>query len=175
MMKIPVPALACALLLAVIAFSPATQSPAIAGGESLERILAAKDWLNSTPTQSLVHGKVVLVDFYTFECYNCKNVEPNLRALYRNKPRSELVILGVHSPETPVERDRGELIASLKEQGVVWPVAVDNDFAVWNAYGVAAWPTQMIFDRSGTLRKTVVGDSQDDVVNATIDQLIREQ
>jgi len=171
----PTRALICALLLATCALCPGIRSQASESVATLDRLLQAKDWLNHAPTSSLVRGKVVLVDFYTFECYNCKNVEPNLRALYRDKPRSGLVILSVHSPETPVERDRGELITSLKDQGVVWPVAVDNDFAIWNAYGVTAWPTQMIFDRSGTLRKTVVGDSQDDVVNAAVDELIREK
>ena len=144
-------------------------------GPTLQRALAAGDWLNQRPTADSVRGKVVVLEFYTFGCFNCKNVQPNLRALYRDKSRGDLVILSVHSPETALERDRGNLLASLKEQGVCWPVAVDNDFAIWNAYGVNAWPTQMIFDRSGHLRKTVVGDSQDDLVDATVDRLIRER
>ena len=162
---------AAVLVAALSAFAPALGAPAV----TLTHVLAAKDWLNSTPTPRLVRGKVVVLDFYTFECFNCKNVQPNLRALNRDKSRSDLVILSVHSPETAVERDRANLIASLKEQDVTWPVAVDNDFALWNAYGVTAWPTQMIFDRSGHLRKTVVGDSQDETVDATIEQLIRER
>lgn len=142
---------------------------------SLDRVLSATDWLNAKPTPQLVRGKVVVLDFYTFECHNCKNTEPNLRALYRDKPRADLVILSVHSPETSYERNRDNLVSSLKNQGIAWPVAVDNDFAIWNSYGIQAWPTQMIFDRSGHLRKTVVGDSQDAEVNAAIDGLIREK
>lgn len=142
---------------------------------TLQRVLAATDWLNSKPTSQVVRGKVVVLDFYTFGCINCKHTQPNLRALYRDKSRNDLVILSVHSPETSVERSRENLLASLKDQGVVWPVAVDNDYAIWNAYNVTAWPTQMIFDRAGHLRKTIVGDSQDDVVDATIDSLIRER
>jgi thiol-disulfide isomerase/thioredoxin len=142
---------------------------------SLTTVLGATDWLNGRPTAASVRGKVVLLDFYTFGCYNCKNVEPNLRALYKDKPRSELVILSVHSPETPLEHSRRALIESFSEQGISWPVAIDNDFAIWNAYGVNAWPTQMIFDRRGMLRKTIVGDSQDASVNAAIDELLRER
>lgn len=142
---------------------------------TLNRVLAATDWLNTRPTASLLRGKVVLLDFYTFNCFNCQNTQPNLRALYRTKSRSDLVILSVHSPETDVERDRSNFIASLKEQNIMWPVAVDNDFAIWRAYGVQAWPTQMIFDRAGQLRKTIVGDSQDQIVNAAVDQLIAEK
>jgi thiol-disulfide isomerase/thioredoxin len=142
---------------------------------TLSRVLAAPDWLNGRPTAADVRGKVVLLDFYTFECYNCKNVEPNLRALYKQLPRSELVILSVHTPETSFEHERHALIESFGEQGVVWPVAIDNDFAIWNAYGVSAWPTQMIFDHRGVLRKTVVGDSQDAVVDETIKRLVAEK
>lgn len=149
--------------------------PARAQTATLSHVLAGSTWLNATPTQQLVRGKVVLLDFYTFGCFNCKNVQPNLRALYRDKSRADLIILSVHSPETAIEQNRDNLLASMKDQGIVWPVAVDNDFSIWNAYGVSAWPTQMIFDRSGRLRKTVVGDSQDAAVDATVDELIREK
>jgi thiol-disulfide isomerase/thioredoxin len=142
---------------------------------TLEKVLAATDWLNGRPSAPAIRGKVVLLDFYTFDCYNCKNTEPNLRALYRSKSRMDLVILGVHSPETEMERNRNNLIESLKEQGIVWPVAVDNDFALWQAYGVNAWPTQMIFTRAGTLAKVIVGDSQDQAVDAEIDRLIAQK
>jgi thiol-disulfide isomerase/thioredoxin len=152
-----------------------TVSQAHAQSMNLQRVLAATDWLNSKPTPQIVRGKVVLLDFYTFGCINCKHVQPNLRALYRDKSRNDLVILSVHSPETSFERSRENLIASLKDQGVLWPVAVDNDFAIWNAYNVTAWPTQMIFDRAGNLRKTIVGEGQDGDVDSTIDGLIAER
>ncbi len=148
---------------------------AIAAATSLGQVLAAPDWLNGKPTPQMVRGKVVLVDFYTFNCFNCQNVEPNLRKLYKDQPRGNLIILGVHSPETDMEHNRSNLASSLKSQDIQWPVAVDNNFTIWNAYGITAWPTQMIFDRSGHLRKTVVGDSQDEQVDATIDQLIHNQ
>ena len=138
----------------------------------LGALLGAHDWLNGRPTAGDVHGKVVLVDFYTFDCINCKHVEPNLRRLYHDTSRNDLVIVSVHSPETPYEHDRTNLIASAKEQGVAWPIAVDNDFAIWNAYGVSAWPTQLIFDRRGRLVRTIVGEGQDDDVNSTVNDLI---
>lgn len=163
------------VLTLAIAAATTFGAPARATSVTLDRVLTANDWLNGRPSTQSVRGKVVVLDFYTFGCFNCKNTEPNLRALYREKPRADLIILSVHSPETSIEKNRDNLIASLKEQGIAWPVAVDNDFAIWNAYGIQAWPTQMIFDRSGQLRKTVVGDSQDDAVDAAVDQLIREK
>ena len=151
--------------------------PASAGASttSLDAVLSSTDWLNGRLTSSDVRGKVVLVDFYTFECINCQHVEPNLRKLYRDTQRDDLVIIGVHSPETPYERDRVNLKASFASQGVAWPVVVDNSFDVWNAYGVQAWPTELIFDRHGKLRQMIVGEGQDDEVDATVNKLIAER
>jgi hypothetical protein len=80
----------------------------------------------------------------------------------------------VHAPETSFERDRGNVVRELARQGVVWPVALDNSFHVWNALANEYWPTQYIFDRHGALRKTVVGEGQDAVVDSTVQALIAE-
>jgi thiol-disulfide isomerase/thioredoxin len=136
-------------------------------------LLAHGDWLKVRPSAADLAGKVVVVDIFTFECFNCKNVTPNLRALYRRHD-PHLAIVGIHTPETPYEADRKNVAENLPQLGVVWPVAIDNDHALWNAYDTEAWPTQLIFDKHGTLRKTVVGDSQDDTVNATVNALLAE-
>lgn len=150
-------------------------APASAAQSDLRPVLAASEWLNGQPSARDLAGKVVLVDVYTFACINCKHVQPNLRALYRDKSRRDLVIIGVHSPETPFEKVRSNLQSALAAQGVRWPVAVDNDFSIWNQYGVSAWPTQLVFDRHGKLRATIVGDSQDAEVDAAVDKLIAER
>jgi thiol-disulfide isomerase/thioredoxin len=139
---------------------------------NLEALLAAHDWLNGQPNAQTLRGKVVLVDFYTFDCINCKHVQPTLRELYRQYSRSDLAVIAVHSPETSHERSRTALLASMQQQGVAWPVAVDNNFAVWNAYGIEAWPTQLIFDRAGTLRGTIVGEGRDDEVRGLVGRLV---
>ncbi|MGP6156356.1 MAG: thioredoxin-like domain-containing protein [Vulcanimicrobiaceae bacterium] len=140
---------------------------------SLDTVLSAKDWLNGTPSRETLKGKVVLVDVFTFDCYNCRNITPNLRTLSRSQ-REGLAIVGIHSPETSFEHDRNEVVSHLGTLGVTWPVAVDNDFALWKSYNIEYWPTQMIFDRRGKLRKVVIGDSQDSTVDATITALLRE-
>jgi thiol-disulfide isomerase/thioredoxin len=163
-MEIDMPSLIAAALSAMIASVP-----------SLAPALHASDWVNGRVTGAQTSGKVVLLDFYTFGCINCKHTEPNLRSLYAATSRADLVILSVHSPETPYEHDRANLIASLSDQGIKWPVIVDNDFAVWNAFGVSAWPTQMIFDRHGVLQKTVVGEGSDAEINAEVAKLIAQR
>lgn len=81
----------------------------------------------------------------------------------------------IHAPETPYERDRSNVVANLERQRIVWPVAIVNDFRLWRAFGVDACPTQFVFDRHGVLRKRVVGDSQDALVDATIERLLAEK
>jgi thiol-disulfide isomerase/thioredoxin len=144
-----------------------------ADAPSLAPLLSHTDWLKTRVSSADLRGKVVLVDVFTFGCYNCANVRPNLQALYKKRGK-DVEIIGVHTPETPYERERSNVVANLAKQGVVWPVAIDNDQTLWNAFGVDAWPTQLIFDRHGTLRKTIVGDSQDADVDAEIDKLIAE-
>ena len=91
-------ALIAGAVLAAPAAAPAQDGP------SLTPIISSTDWLNGRPDKAELKGRVVLVDFYTFDCINCKHVEPNLRKLYGDTPRHDLVIIGVHSPETPFER-----------------------------------------------------------------------
>ena len=146
-------------------------APATAG-PSLGPVLHAADWLNGRPE---VSGKVVVVDVFTVDCFNCRNVVPALRGLYASERPKGLEIIGIHSPETLAEKQRGYVAENLRAQGIRWPVAVDNSFSLWNAYGVDAWPTQLFFDRHGRLRKTIVGDSQDDLVRKTVETLLAER
>ena len=163
-------AVALALTLAVVARGGSMTGAA--APRNLDALLAARDWLNGQPNAQALRGKVVLVDFYTFDCINCKHVQPTLRELYRQYPRSEVAIIAVHSPETMHERSRSALLSSMQQQGVAWPVAIDNNFALWNAYAIEAWPTQLIFDRAGTLRGTIVGEGRDDEVRGLVARLV---
>ncbi|MBV8638248.1 MAG: redoxin domain-containing protein [Candidatus Eremiobacteraeota bacterium] len=141
---------------------------------SLTPVLRAPEWLNTPARQSDVAGKVVVLDVFTVDCFNCRNVVPTLRRLYADDRAKGLEIIGIHSPETPAEKQRGYVAENLRAQGIRWPVAVDNSFALWNAYAVDAWPTQLFFDRHGRLRKVIVGDSQDDLVRTTVEALLKE-
>jgi thiol-disulfide isomerase/thioredoxin len=152
----------------------ASAAPAPAGTTLAPVYAATQGWLNGKLTPAETAGKVVIVDVFTFDCYNCKNVVPNLRAL-NAKQAGDLVIVGIHSPETPFETNRANVVANLKTQGITWPVAIDNSFAIWHAYGVDAWPTQLFFDRTGKLRATIVGDSQDDAVDRIVQKLLAEK
>jgi thiol-disulfide isomerase/thioredoxin len=160
-------------LLATVALPAHAEESTVPAGASLDTLFTAKNWLNGEPGLSDLHGKVVLVDVFTFDCFNCQNITPNLRALAARK-HDDLAIIGIHTPETPIEHEHSEVVSHLAKLGVTWPVAIDNEFALWNAYHIEYWPTQMLFDRRGKLRKVIIGDSQDATVNAAVNTLLRE-
>ena len=163
----------CAAISATL-LAGATPARSAASGTTLDPVAGYADWIGTRADAPALHGKVVIVDVFTFGCYNCKNITPNLRALHKSHPDG-LEIVGIHTPETSYERDRKNVVANLATLGIVWPVAVDNDHKLWDAYNIEYWPTQLIFDKHGVLRKTVVGDSQDDVVDATVATLLAER
>ena len=161
-----------ALAALVISIAPLPVRAAAAGTTGLAAVLSAQNWIDGRATAAALEGKVVVLDVFTVDCYNCQNVVPTLRELYAKDRSRGLAVIGIHAPETPAERDRSYVEAALARQGIVWPVAVDNAFTLWNAYGVQAWPTQLIFDRRGRLVRTVVGDSQDALVRTTVESLL---
>ncbi|MFZ1019051.1 MAG: redoxin family protein [Candidatus Cybelea sp.] len=163
------------LALTILVAAAATISAdASAGQKTLVPLYFATQWINGRVTAPDLAGRVVVLDIFTVDCSNCQNVVPALRTLNVKDHARGLRIVGIHAPETPAERGRAYVEQSLARQGIVWPVAIDNDFALWKAYGADAWPTQLFFDRHGQLRKVIVGDLQDDAVRATVESLLRE-
>lgn len=92
------------------------------------------NWQNSGPlTIASLRGKVVLVNFWTYDCVNCVNTLPHVTKLYAKYKDKGLVIVGVHTPEFPFERSLSNVQAALKRHGITYPVAQDNNYATWNA------------------------------------------
>jgi thiol-disulfide isomerase/thioredoxin len=135
----------------------------------------AQQWIGLRPTPTSYTGRVVIVDIFTFDCINCKHIVPGLRSLRVHYPTKDLLIVGIHTPETPFEHERTNVVQALAAQGISWPVAIDNDEKLWNAYRAEYWPTQLIFDRRGRLRKTVIGEGQDAEVSSTVAELVGER
>ncbi len=142
---------------------------------TLDPVFGARDWIGGAVHRADLAGKVVVLDIFTVDCINCRNVVPTLRSLYAADRGKGLAVIGIHAPETPVEQQRPYVVENLRRQGITWPVAVDNAFSLWSAYGVDAWPTQLFFDRHGRLRNVIVGDSQDGAVRATVEALLSEK
>jgi cytochrome c biogenesis protein CcdA/thiol-disulfide isomerase/thioredoxin len=129
------------------------------------------DWLNSTPVSITdLRGKVVLVDFWTYSCINCLRTLPHLRAWYAAYHARGLEIVGVHTPEFAFEHVLGNVRKATHELGVTWPVALDNKYATWNAYGNQYWPAEYLVDRRGHVRRAHFGEGEYD----KSEQLIRK-
>ncbi len=165
----------CVMWLSLLFATAVLGGTAHAAATSYAPVLGASDWLNGRVGAADLRGKVVIVDVFTFDCINCKHVTPNLQRLHAEQSRDDLAIIGVHAPETAYEGERRNVVRELARQGVVWPVALDPSLQIWKALDNEYWPTQYIFDRHGALRRTIVGEGQDDVVDATVRALIAER
>ena len=146
----------------------------LAAATTLAPVLGAAPWANA-PGPPATANRVTVVDVFTFECINCKHVTPELQKLSRTYDERDLAIIGVHAPELPEEKVHANVVQGLKDQNVTWPVVFDDTFRVWNAYGVDAWPTQLIFDRHGKLRATYVGEGYDAQIDRTVRALVAER
>ncbi|HET6974948.1 MAG TPA: redoxin domain-containing protein [Pyrinomonadaceae bacterium] len=137
--------------------------------------ISSGTWINSEPlTLKSLRGRVVIVDFWTFACYNCRNAVPavkNWDARYRSQG---LTVIGVHSPELDTERNVDNLRHEIAELGITFPVVTDNDFSTWNAYRVNAWPTWFVIDKQGRIRWQHVGEGAYDQTEELIKQLLAE-
>jgi thiol-disulfide isomerase/thioredoxin len=130
-------------------------------------------WLNSAPlTITGLRGKVVLVDFWTYGCYNCVNTLPRVTRLYDVYRNRGFVVVGVHTPEFPFERSTSNVEAALKRHGIHYPVAQDNEFATWNAYRNQYWPAQYIVDQNGKIVFEHAGEGQYDEMERVVKRLL---
>lgn len=132
-------------------------------------------WFNSKPlTLAQLRGKVVIVDFWTFACYNCQNTMPHVRALYDKYHSQGLEIVGVHTPELSFERVPANIQSAAKEQGVIWPIAFDPNYSTWNAYQNRYWPAFYFIDANGHIRYEHFGEGNYDYHDKVVAQLLSE-
>jgi cytochrome c biogenesis protein CcdA/thiol-disulfide isomerase/thioredoxin len=130
-------------------------------------------WINGPKLNlSRLRGKVVLLDFWTYSCINCLRTLPYLEkwdGLYR---KEGLVILGVHTPEFAFEHDLGNVKRAVRDLGVRYPVALDNDYRTWTAYGNRAWPAHYLIDQTGRVREIHIGEGDYDRTERNIRLLL---
>jgi thiol-disulfide isomerase/thioredoxin len=119
----------------------------------------ATTWLNTDPlTPADLAGKVVVVDFWTYTCINWLRTLPYLRAWAGTYADHGLVVVGVHTPEFGVEHDVDNVRRAVRDMGIEYPVAVDNDYAVWDAFANQYWPALYIADADGRIRHHHFGE-----------------
>jgi cytochrome c biogenesis protein CcdA/thiol-disulfide isomerase/thioredoxin len=135
----------------------------------------ATEWLNSPPlTADALRGRVVVIDFWTYSCINCLRALPYVRAWYEKYRDKGLVVIGIHAPEFAFEKDLKNVRREVKALGVTYPVAVDNDYKLWRAFGNEYWPAHYFVDAGGNIRHTHFGEGEYDESERVIQQLLAE-
>lgn len=135
----------------------------------------AVQWLNSSPLDAqALKGKVVLVDFWTYSCINCLRTLPYLKAWAEKYRDQGLVVIGVHAPEFAFERNVGNVSKAMKDLGINYPVAIDNEFRIWRAFNNEYWPAHYFADAQGRIRYHHFGEGAYAESERVIQQLLRE-
>jgi cytochrome c biogenesis protein CcdA/thiol-disulfide isomerase/thioredoxin len=141
----------------------------------LPALTGAVAWLNTPPlTPESLRGKVVLVDFWTYSCINCLRTLPYVRAWAAKYKDYGLVVLGVHTPEFAFEKSLDNVRRAVKDLGITYPVAVDNNYAVWGAFYNNYWPADYFVDAQGQIRAHAFGEGDYDKSEHLIQTLLTQ-
>jgi thiol-disulfide isomerase/thioredoxin len=149
--------------------------PRVGSAGELSSLASATTWLNSPPlTPADLRGKVVLIDFWTYTCVNWLRTLPYVRAWAAKYKDRGLVVVGVHAPEFRFEKDLDNVRRAAKAMRVDWPVAVDNDHAVWRGFHNDAWPALYFVDAQGRVRRRQLGEGAYDEAERFLQTLLAE-
>lgn len=142
--------------------------------------ITERTWLNSKPLQLAdLNGQVVLVEFWTYGCYNCRNVEPYIKKWYQRYHAQGLQIVAVHSPEFAHEKKLANVRDYVRKRDIRYPVVLDNEFRIWNAWSNRYWPVIYLVDRQGRLRYRHIGEGAyrqtDRMIRELLAEVVEEQ
>lgn len=160
------PATAPVKLQAVVMTEPSSQLPSLSGGTG---------WVNGDPvTSDSLRGKVVLIDFWTWDCINCQHTLPHVRDWAKKYQAQGLVVIGVHTPEYPWEKPLASVQKAVTKWQLPYRVVTDNNYKIWNTFGNQYWPAHYYFDAKGQLRYTSFGEGNYEQQEKVIQQLLKE-
>jgi thiol-disulfide isomerase/thioredoxin len=157
----------------MMTMGPSGQDPALSA--PLASVLTAQKWINTEPLRpENLRRKVTLVNFWTFTCVNWLRTFPYVRAWAEKYKDRGLVVIGVHTPEFNVEKDFANVTRAAASLGVGYPVAIDNDYAIWRAFDNYAWPALYFIDTDGRVRHQVLGEGHYEQSERWIQELLSE-
>ena len=165
------------LLLALLTCAPTlAQAPSFIADPEYPALdfPADVDWLNIAAPLTFedLRGKAVVLDFWTYGCINCVRTLPHVVDLYEKYKDKGLVVIGVHAPEFPYEKSTSSVASALKRHHITYPVAQDNYFRTWKAYGNQYWPAQYIVDQHGKIVFEHAGEGAYDTIEQTVRGLL---
>lgn len=138
---------------------------------------ASFEWLNAKGPLSLgkqLKGQVVVLDFWTYCCINCMHVLPDLEYIEAKYADDPVVVIGVHSAKFDNEREAEQIGKAIARYRIGHPVIVDQEFGLWNLYGVRAWPTLVFIDTAGRIAGAVSGENKRDLIDSVVAELLKE-
>jgi cytochrome c biogenesis protein CcdA/thiol-disulfide isomerase/thioredoxin len=154
---------------------PAVQSEELPVEGVVPSLSGAVAWVNSPPlTAEGLKGKVVLIDFWTYSCINCLRAIPYVRAWAEKYKDQGLVVIGVHAPEFAFEKNTDNVKKAVSNLKIGYPVAIDNDYAIWRAFNNQYWPAHYFIDAEGRIRHHQFGEGDYDGSERVIQQLLAE-
>ncbi len=167
-------ALAVVVLLSAVTAAAQHPDDAFAGQKAPR--LKSSEWINTAPlTLEELRGKVVLIDFWAYDCPECAKTMPHLKEMHAKYARQGLVIIGVHTPRIDYEKDVDQVRLSVKEKGIEYPVTIDNEYLTWSDYLCAAWPTHFVVDKDGTIQLSHTGIGRYEDTEKMIQKLLADK
>jgi thiol-disulfide isomerase/thioredoxin len=156
-----------------ILFTGIVVGSSLVSGASTLPAFKPERWVNSAPlTAAGLRGKVVLVDFWEYTCINWIRTLPFIKAWNREYGALGLVVVGVHAPEFEFGKRAENIDRGIRDHGLTYPIAIDNQFAIWRALGNDAWPAKYLFDSQGRLVKRWAGEGHYDEIESEIRRLL---
>ncbi|KPG92465.1 MULTISPECIES: cytochrome c biogenesis protein DipZ [Pseudomonas] len=150
-------------------------SPMEEGKGAMPSLSGAVQWLNSPELNAeSLRGKVVLVDFWTYDCINCQHTLPYVKDWAKKYEKDGLVVIGVHTPEYGYERIIDNVRDQVKKLGITYPVAIDNNYAIWRNFDNQYWPAHYLIDAKGQVRYSHFGEGRYEGQEQMIQQLLQE-
>ncbi|PNG38913.1 cytochrome C biogenesis protein [Pseudomonas asplenii] len=150
-------------------------SPMEQGKGAMPSLAGAVQWLNSPELNAeSLRGKVVLVDFWTYDCINCQHTLPYVKDWAKKYEKDGLVVIGVHTPEYGYERIIDNVKDQVKKLGITYPVAIDNNYAIWRNFDNQYWPAHYLIDAKGQVRYSHFGEGRYEAQEQMIQQLLQE-
>lgn len=142
---------------------------------AMPSLSGAVQWLNSPQLSAKsLRGKVVLVDFWTYDCINCQRTLPYVKDWAKKYEKDGLVVIGVHTPEYGYERIIDNVRDQVQKLGITYPVAIDNNYAIWRAFDNQYWPAHYLIDAKGQMRYSHFGEGRYEAQEQMIKQLLEE-
>jgi thiol-disulfide isomerase/thioredoxin len=163
-------------LLFITGISFAQQPDDVFVGQPAPEIKKSDVWINSAPlTLASLKGKVVVIDFWAFDCPYCAEAMPHIQDLYAKYAKNGLVVIGVHTPRIDYEKDIPKIKEAVTKKGIKFPVVVDNKFDIWSDYLCSTWPSQFVVDREGIIQFSHSGTGRYDEMEKVVQKLLNKK